>query len=472
MSLLTRLWLAVATSMLLALIGGFGVTVLTARDYLVQQLFAQGQDGAGALALALSQQGTEPAAATVLVSALFDGGHFERVVFRDVAGKLVAERVNDAPPPDVPRWFVDLVPLKTPAGKHEVSSGWKPAGEVEVQANSRFAHAALWQGVLHLAIVMGLLALVFGAAMTLVVRWIKRPLERLVAQAEAIGEGRFAPVEQSEVPEFRVVSTAMNTMGNRVAAMFGEQAARLEGLREAANRDEVSGLPNRGWFVGRLRELLHDEAAAEHGVVLLVRVGDLGGINRRLGRGQGDALVRAIARILHEQVGSQSDAVLARLNGADFAILLPGIRGEVARERSAALEHSLAELEQQDLTDVHPLALVAGAIYRRGELPADVLARADSALMERESGQAPKLEDPSSGPDTAHDLSPDAWRDLLDRALSERRFALASYPVVGADGRPVHREVMLRLLPVGEGQVVNAARFVPAAIRLDLIVSI
>ena len=41
MSLLTRLWLSVLVAMLLALSGSFALSVLTARNYLAQQLFAQ-----------------------------------------------------------------------------------------------------------------------------------------------------------------------------------------------------------------------------------------------------------------------------------------------------------------------------------------------------------------------------------------------------------------------------------------------
>jgi diguanylate cyclase (GGDEF)-like protein len=472
MTLLTRLWLSVLTAMLIALLGSFAFTLSTARDYLSQQLFAQGTDAAAALALSLSRQGADPAAATVLVSALFDGGHFERVAYRDAQGRVVAERLNRAPTPEVPTWFANLFPFEARTGAHDVTARWTPAGQVEVKATSRFAHAALWRGALRLGALMVGLAVALGAIMTLVVRWVRRPLDALVSQANAIGHGQFVTGPVPRVPELRTVGNAMNVMVDRIAAMFGEQAARLDRLREAANSDEVTGLHNRGWFVGRLRESLATEASATEGALLLARINDLVGVNRRLGRAQGDAFIRALAEELRTIARSHAGAVVARLNGSDFTILLPRLEGNWAEAAAADLAMRAGELAQQKASDAEPVCFVGVAPYRRGESPSEVLTRADAALMRSEaapSGHAPGARDDGPGSETP---SPDAWRRLFDDALAARRFALASFPVIGADGEPLHREVMLRLLPPGEAMPLTAGDFLPAATRVGRIAAL
>lgn len=472
MTLLTRLWLSVLGAMLIALLGSFAFTLSTARDYLSQQLFAQGTDAAASLALSLSQQGADPAAATVLVSALFDSGHFERIAFRNAQGSIVVERLNRAPTPGAPTWFANLFPFDARTGAHDVAARWKPAGQVEVKATSRFAHAALWQGALRLGGLMIVLAAALGTSMTLVVRWVRRPLDELVAQANAIGHGQFVTAAAPAVPELRTVANALNVMVERIAAMFGEQAARLDRLRESANRDEVTGLHNRGWFVGRLRELLDTEASATDGALVLARINDLVGVNRRLGRAQGDAFIRAFAEELQTIARSHAGAVVARLNGSDFAILLPRLEGTWAEAAAADLAMRAGELAQQKASDAEPVSFVGVAIYRRGESASEVLTRADGALMRSEagpSGYAPTVTDSTPTRDTP---APDAWRRMFDDALSAGRFALASYPVIGVDDEPLHREVMLRLLPPGDAVPLTAGDFLPAATRVGRIAAL
>lgn len=466
MSLLTRLWLAALSAMLLALIGTFSLSIFTARDYLRQQLYAQGSDSAAALALSMSQESTDPATAQLLVSALFDSGHFDAVRYLDTEGKTVVERVNTDPTPGAPAWFVRLFPMRAQTGQALVTDGWKQAGKVEVTATSRFAHASLWTSTLRLGGLILLLALLLGSIMNLLVRWAKRPLAHMVGQAQAIGEGRFVTAPVSAVPELRAVSHAMNSMVERVAAMFSSQAARIEQLRDAANRDELTGLPNRTYFIGRLREALDEEAAAQHGVLLLMRINDLGGLNRRLGRAAADQLVRSLADELRSHLSAHPEGLLARLNGADFGLLLPGLPVADAEPLIARLEAYCFDPRQSQAADAYPVAFVGGTTYRHGQLPGEVLARTDGALMKAELGRGVFVRESEQTPVRALAYSAHEWRGLIDQALAQRRFSLVKYPVLNVDGGLLHQEVMLRMHVEGEGAPLTAAQFLPAAIRL------
>lgn len=472
MSLMNRLWLAVAAAMLTALLSGLGLNLLSARDYLSQQLFAQGADGASALALSMSQHAQDPAMARLLVSALFDSGHFERVVYRDADGKVLVERENPVIAIGAPAWFVQVFPLKAIPGEAAVSDGWRQAGTVEVKATSRFAHESLWRGAVRLGVVMALLAGALGLAVLMLLRWARRPLERMIAQAEAIGAGRFVTTQKSEVPELRVVTRAMNKMVGRVSTMFAEQAARIEELRDAANRDPLSRLPNRSFFLGRLRELLDNEAAPVHGMLLMLRINDLGGLNRRLGRAQADAFVGRLSETLLAACRGVDDALVARLNGADFAMLLPeaDVGGAQAVVDSIAAE--CANLEQSGVSDASPAAFVSGCAYRHGMATGQLLANADAALMKAETTQATVLLDDFAAPAVVSGILPDTWRRTLDRAVEERSFALATFPVVAADGSLLHREAMLRLIVRAGEPTLPAGQFVPPATRLGRIAAV
>ncbi|QNM98533.1 bifunctional diguanylate cyclase/phosphodiesterase [Chitinimonas koreensis] len=466
MSLLRQLWLIVLLSTLLAFVGGFVVNLTTARQYLEQQLMAQSADNAASLALSMSQQSKDPATVELMVSALFDSGHFRVIRYLDVHGKVAVERINDSRPERVPDWFMKLVPLRVERGTGMVSNGWSQAGRVEVVAHERFAYQSLWDGALTFLAVMALTGLLSGIAVTALIRWVRQPLRELVRQAEAIGERHFITIREPNVTELRLVVRTMNAMVDRVKSMFAEQAARIDELRASANRDGLTGLPNRDNFLGRLRQALTDENAAPNGSVLLVRLHDLAGINRSRGRAGTDEYLRGVGAALARCSASQGDSLLARLNGADFVLLLPGASREETEAIGRACLQALGELgvaaDQQHGTAAH----AGAAFYRAGMGEGSLLSAADQALAraEADSGNALALaEQEGAAADTVA-----AWREELEQALAGRAFEMASFPVLDQDSALLHHEVLLRLRRP-DGELVTAGKFMPMAARFGLL---
>lgn len=463
MSLLTRLWLSVLSAMLLALAGCLVVSVWTARDYLAQQLYAQANDNAASLALSMSQQSQDPAMAELLVVALFDSGHFESIVFTDVSGRTVVERRARGGVADAPGWFVSLVPLQAAPGAALVSDGWKQAGRVEVKASTRYAYGALWRGSVKMAVTLLLVGLLLGAAVNVLMRWLKGPLQVIVDQAEAIGRREFISAPESAVKELRIVTRAMNAMVKRVQAMFAEQAARIDQLRSDANRDVPTGLSNRAFFMGCLRDALTDEEASSGGIVFVLRILDLAGVNARLGRERGDALVLACVKLLAETRFEGLEPQFGRLGGAEFAVMLADADAAQAASVCAGLLTEVENLcRQRELTEHLPVVAIGWTPYVRGESVADVMTRIDTALM-----QAGSATPPLAGVDvsaSAGVLSGEAWRQTVEHALAERAFEFAMYPVTRTDGSLLHNEVMLRLV-TAEGTRFPAGQFMPAVLR-------
>ncbi|GAB4062883.1 EAL domain-containing protein [Uliginosibacterium sediminicola] len=462
MSLLTRLWIGVLSAMLLALAGSFVVSVLTARDYIAQQLYAQAADNAASLALSMSQQSKDAAMSELLVSALFDSGHFESIVFRDVNGRVVVERHNRVELADAPDVFVRWVPIVAQPGLANVSDGWKQAGSVEVRASARYAYGALWRGSQRLAVTLAVVGLLLGVVVTFLMRWLKGPLMVIVHQAEEIGQRRFLTAPEPPVKELRIVSRAMNAMVERVKAMFAEQSARIDQLRTEASRDALTSLPNREFFVAGLRQMVEDEDRSPSGVLCAMRVQDLDGINRRLGRERGDALLQACGDIFKRAATRVEEPVFGRLGGAEFALLLTGADAEQAASVCKALLAEVESLFQREMVDRLPAAALGWTLYARGDGVSAIMARLDTALMMAESAQPPIAGvDRSDGPGV---LSGAAWRTAVDTALAHRHFELSAYPVMLIDGQLLHDEVMLRLIG-DDGVRMSAGLFMPAVLR-------
>ncbi|HEX7638354.1 MAG TPA: LapD/MoxY N-terminal periplasmic domain-containing protein, partial [Burkholderiaceae bacterium] len=323
MSLIRQVWLLLAGTLVLAFAGAIGVSVHSARQYLLTELALKNNDAAQALALTLSQQHGDPVALELAISSQFDTGYYERIRLVAPGGREIVARRADARPHDAPRWFVELLGLDAVDGVAQVSDGWRQVGRLEVRSQAAFADDELWHGSVETVGVLLVMVLAGGVLARLGVSRIRRPLERTVEQARAITERRFVMVDEPEVPELRKVTRAMNAMVARLKAMFEEQAGQVEQLRRQAHCDPLTGLSNRSHFLGRVRVMLDSEDGAASGALVMVRLVELQALNRTLGRSATDRLLQDAAGAMVESARRMASFEVGRLNGSDFALALP-----------------------------------------------------------------------------------------------------------------------------------------------------
>jgi diguanylate cyclase (GGDEF)-like protein len=464
MSMYRQLWLAVITSMLLALLGSLLASTLSARAYLAEQLSTKNADNAAALALSLSQKKPDTVEVELTVSALFDSGHYELIRVTDPFGKIMVERRAAADNTGVPDWFARALPIVAAPGHAQISNGWKQVGNVELISQSRFAYRALWHSVLEMIAALAVAGLVGGYLGSLVLGRLRRPLRAVIDQATAITERRFVTIDEPEVPELHRLAAAMNATVGRLKTMFDEEAVRLETVRREANCDPLTGLANRTNFMARLRENLADEDS-HGGAMMLIRVADLAAINHRLGRETTDELLKRIGALIGQVAGEHPEGIAARLNGADFAVLLPGV-GDSRRLADPLLEKIVAESEA---------FVVNGAVIRmgighfpRGLEVGALLAQLDAALAAAENRGGNTISEAEFTTDEEAPKSAEQWTHLIQQALDRDSVRLISFPVVDLAGHLLHRECPLRLMLDEHGDWLPAGRFLPMAERLKL----
>ena len=463
MSMYRQLWLAIVVSMLLALGGSLFASLLSARSYLETQLSLKNTDNASALALSLSQAKPDAVSVELAVTALFDSGHYESIRVLDPAERLIVERTTAPDAGDTPDWFVRLLPLKPSPGQARITDGWKQFGTIILVSHSRFAYTALWQSALQMLFALALAGLVGGYLGTLILRRLKAPLGKVIDQAKAITERRFITIDEPSVPELRQLAAAMNATVVRLKGMFEEEATRLEAMRREATCDTLTGLANREHGLARLRALLASDESAS-GALLLVRLPDLAGINRRHGRAVADDYLHRAASRIASCHTHRPQGFAARLNGADFALVLPG-----ESELAAVAERLRGELCTLSVPfhDTEPPVCLGGASFTPGTALADLLARADTALAEAEASgrSACRLaeNDTDRLPGTA-----EAWAQQILGAVRSQRAKLVAFAVRGLDGKPMHEECPLRLRFADAEEWQAAGRFLPVAERLQL----
>lgn len=464
MSMYRQLWLAIIISTLLALSGSLFASMLSARGYLQSQLSIKNSDNAAALALALSQSNPDAVSVELAVSALFDGGHYELIRVVDPQGKSIVERIAPLSELDAPAWFVRYLPISAAPGMAQISNGWTQFGTVTLVSHSRFAYGALWKSAYEMAAALALAGLVGGYLGSLVLRRLRRPLNAVIAQARAISERRFVTIEEPEVPELKQLASAMNATVGRLKSMFEEEAARLETVRREANFDPLTGLANRGYFMARLRQSLDAEDAAS-GALLLVRLADLAGINRRLGRAATDDFLRRSGAAIGDCAERCGEGIAARLNGADFAVLLPGESD--ARGSAEALLKALVAAATPFIEEETAAWIGVGKFSHGMDLGA-LLARVDAALAGAEAAGKNAVRDATADEDEDQPRTAEQWSKMIHRALDNQWVRLISFPVVDLSGRLSHRECPLRLMFDEKGEWLPAGQFLPIAERLTL----
>ena len=115
-------------------------------------------------------------------------------------------------------------------------------------------------------------------------------------------------------------------------------------LRHLAERDHLTGLPNRRVFEEELeRRSLDAKSRGSVGAVLMLDLDNFKYVNDAFGHGAGDDLLRSVAGLLEGRI--RRDDMLARLGGDEFAIFVPsadeadGERGRPPPSSGALRDH-------------------------------------------------------------------------------------------------------------------------------------
>ena len=463
MSLFKQRLLAIGLFLIVAYTGNLLISLESSREQQVAQLRSHAQNAATALGLSLGNHVDDPQMTELLVSAIFDSGYFEHIRVVDPVGEQVlATREAIGEQALVPAWFARLIDLPVVQAEALVSRGWQQAARVQVASTPRFALATLWHAALGSLFWLALCGVISALLGGWLLRYQLRPLDALVDQAEALERREF--VSQPKLPaspELRRVVSAMNHMVARLRGQFEEHARNVEALRDEAYVDPLTGLANRRSFEMRLRARLADEEAVRHGFLAVLRIRDLAGLNQRLGGEPVDRLICHLASLLRARCAELlQPALLARIRGGEFALLLPGLLADEAE--------TLAERLQSDLDDLRattregPLAYLGLVPFGAGDDMQALMRLADEALAAIDglaSAQWHRLQR-SDLDDTLEERH--LWQARLEQALEQRRFLLHFQPVVEArdPDNLLHYKVVARL-PDAQGRCLPAGRFLP-----------
>jgi diguanylate cyclase (GGDEF)-like protein len=465
-----------ALSVLLVLLAALAVQQWAARDAQIRQLDRHDMDSAKWLAVALGAEAVRSLAQReALLGAYAASARVARVQWRDLEGRVVWQRGTDPRTVWAPELYRNLLALQPAGASAAVRSNADglPAGSVLVQGQTADVADSLWQGLIESALVLTLLGglIVAGAAWR--VRLMRRALAEAVQQASALADGRYLRMAPNSLPELRPLAASMNLLVDRLQAIFDTQAAQLEVWRRQAHTDALTGLPVRRHFLAQFEQLLAGDAMPAQLGLLLLRVRDLQGMNRRIGHSSADQVLQAVAHALETYPHRATGCFVGRLNGADFAMVLP--IGGLAEETA----HALVQALRLPVIGLDAAAGVSiGAVELRDAVTVQqALALADEALARAETSvsfSSACIQDPGGRPDVAGSDRPASpygetmWHQRLSLALEQGRVELGNFPVCTADGRVLHLDCPMRVQLEPGGSYEPAARWLPQAARARL----
>jgi diguanylate cyclase (GGDEF)-like protein len=219
-----------------------------------------------------------------------------------------------------------------------------------------------------------------------------------------------------------------------VSGILGIRAARRRAGKASglAYDDELTGLPNRRYFMERLWVLLSDyQRGSQRPALLLLDLDRFKVVNDTMGHPAGDQLLKEVANRL--RTGKRRDDVLARLGGDEFAVLALVEQTSEAERLADNLLHVLNQpvlLNGQTLWPNASIGIALPGSVRPA--PQELMSMADVALYQAKAngkGQCFLFEPHSPLPST-HRLS---LESDLRTAIEEGQFGMVYQPLVNLE---------------------------------------
>jgi diguanylate cyclase (GGDEF)-like protein len=171
----------------------------------------------------------------------------------------------------------------------------------------------------------------------------------------------------------------------RLAAELELFRARIAELEARVDVDPLTETLNRRGFERELtRSLAYVKRYEASAALIYIDLDRFKPVNDRHGHAAGDAVLKAIAAALLQQV--RASDVVARIGGDEFVVLLWNVSGAVAAAKALALEAAVAATRLHFGNATLTVGASTGvALLRPLDGAADVLSRADAAMYARKA---------------------------------------------------------------------------------------
>lgn len=472
MTLFKQIALILSLFLLIILTTVLALNFKSANKGVQERLYDDAKNTATSLSLYLGSANGDTTMMSTMINANFDGGNYNHIALIDVDDKILYDRKIESNLSTIPKWFISFVNLQAPLAYANVSAGWKQVGILKVQGDATYAYKQLYAIFINLLISFAFIAVIALGALHLLLLAILKPLKVVQKQAAAITRHEF--IVQKNIPytkEFRDVVLGMNTMVTKVKAMFDKGNDELRAQKELEYIDKSTQLKNRKYLTDKLPSYLKIDSSYKGGVNMIVALNGVIEANEKIGRMRVNRLFVTIANIFSTQTKDVKDAIIARLNGTEFALFLPNYSNENAIELAKNIRQACnIAIEGAELDITQTVISIGVYEYKNTDTVSELFARSDNALAQAKFNlQHIHIEKADCAIEV---MGKEAWKLLINKAIKKDRFTFVSWSVIDTKAKKLFHHVLSIQLTLDKNTSYSYAQFMAPAIQTGLSVNI
>ena len=330
MTLYRQLLIGIIVLLAAIFIGSVVISSKSAQSYTERSVSGHNQNYANLITLLLNSEcaqiGCDKPHLETWLKPIIDQGHFKSIKLVSPDGDALF--TDEAPEQEgtAPEWFKNAFPIDPLPGTASVQAGWTPLGDLSLTTPVEGVYTQLWEGSVRLTILFLIAAVVTGLLTNYALKLLLRPLDRVVNQANALGERRFIKTPLPYTFEFKRVVVAINTLADRVKAMLDQEAETLNRYRQELQEDKVTKLLNRDHFMTVFRSTLQRDDSSGSGALAILRFSNIVGLNQQFGYKKVDDMLADFGDAVRWLLNINGGWTGSRLNGSDFMVLAPALK--------------------------------------------------------------------------------------------------------------------------------------------------
>ncbi len=467
MSLFKQITLLITALLFLVLAVVFAINFNASKSFVQNELYQQTKNTVNTLSLSISHVSDDLFLMETAITAMFDGGHFQRITLKDPDGRTLVQRNQALTIQGIPQTFIRTFSMEAPVAEAVVTNDWNIVGSLEIQGHTGAVYIRIWEILKDLTLAFFLVWAGCTLLGILLLRLLLSPLEQIRRQAESVEKNQFIITPDiPSTPELKQVVIQMNKMVQTVGDNYKRSLETIRKIRQLQYVDPESQLYNKAYFVKQIQAHMDSESALSTGSIALLQVRGMDRIKTGQGYDVYRDWIRRIATRLTAEFQSMDGAFTARLNPCEFAMVLPNHTPEAVRPTLANLMAKLEKVEGDMPPGPQPPTFpLTVTPYAFGRPPSQLLSNLDLGLAQAkaQSGSAPLLFDPRS----VAPMERREWKTLLEATLASHGFHLSTQPVQDKKGRPLHQEIYVSM-ETPEQPVLAAGIFMPMAVDLGL----
>lgn len=253
---------------------------------------------------------------------------------------------------------------------------------------------------------------------------------------------------------------------------ISERKAMVDRLKQLAERDSLTGLYNRHFFMDELERIIERTQRHERvqTVLLYVDLDNFKYVNDTLGHLAGDKVLSDISNVLVNR--ARGSDLLVRLGGDEFAILLYNASEKQALATAEAYRQQLTEFVFQFEGNVLDIGCSIGVALLDNKIKKkeDLLVRADLAChIAKRLGKNRVYVFEEKDQVNATEMSVDmGWARRIKNSIEKNQFLTNCQPIMNMKtGMVTSQEVLLRMQD-DNGEMIMPSGFLPSAERFGL----